>query len=94
MVLASLGLAFPGQDKIALNLKKKELSKRGTGWDNSYDGILNFECPAGQSVYSIESQHDNYYEDRPSVWAVALGPFQTTALGHVRCIIVYTKQLA
>uniref|UniRef100_A0A673FGV5 Hemagglutinin/amebocyte aggregation factor n=1 Tax=Sinocyclocheilus rhinocerous TaxID=307959 RepID=A0A673FGV5_9TELE len=29
-------------------------------------GVLNFKCPAGQSISSITSQHHNHYEDR--VW--------------------------
>uniref|UniRef100_A0A8C2EU29 Hemagglutinin/amebocyte aggregation factor-like n=1 Tax=Cyprinus carpio TaxID=7962 RepID=A0A8C2EU29_CYPCA len=39
---------------------------RAQGWRNSYDGVLNFQCPAGQSISSITSEHNNNYEDR--VW--------------------------
>ncbi|XP_051976572.1 hemagglutinin/amebocyte aggregation factor-like [Xyrauchen texanus] len=33
-------------------------------WQNNYDEPLNFNCPPGQSIHSIKSQHDNSKEDR------------------------------
>ncbi|XP_058613972.1 hemagglutinin/amebocyte aggregation factor-like [Onychostoma macrolepis] len=50
----------------ALLLILTGLLARGQGWKNSYDGVLNFQCPAGQSISSITSEHNNRYEDR--VW--------------------------
>ncbi|KAL1257200.1 hypothetical protein QQF64_012745, partial [Cirrhinus molitorella] len=35
-------------------------------WKNTYDGPLTFNCPEGQSISSITSEHNNYYEDR--IW--------------------------
>ncbi|KAF4115342.1 hemagglutinin/amebocyte aggregation factor-like [Onychostoma macrolepis] len=33
-------------------------------WENGYDQPLDFDCPAGQSISYIKSQHDNRREDR------------------------------
>ena len=35
-------------------------------WDNSYDHALHRVCPANSAISSIESRHNNHYEDR--VW--------------------------
>ncbi|XP_073694652.1 dermatopontin-like [Garra rufa] len=35
-------------------------------WENAYDQPLDFNCPAGQTISSIKSQHDNSKEDR--IW--------------------------
>uniref|UniRef100_A0A8C9T4L3 Si:dkey-14d8.6 n=1 Tax=Scleropages formosus TaxID=113540 RepID=A0A8C9T4L3_SCLFO len=33
-------------------------------WENDYDGVLHFQCPAGQSISKISSTHHNHHEDR------------------------------
>ncbi|KAF4114841.1 hypothetical protein G5714_005064 [Onychostoma macrolepis] len=33
-------------------------------WDNSYDQPVDFNCPAGQTISYIKSEHHNHYEDR------------------------------
>ena len=35
-------------------------------WVNNYDQSLHFECPAGEHLNRLESQHSNRHEDR--VW--------------------------
>jgi len=35
-----------------------------SGWKNSWDGVLNLDCPANQVLYGVESYHDNGREDR------------------------------
>ncbi|KAL1257196.1 hypothetical protein QQF64_012741 [Cirrhinus molitorella] len=51
---------------VTLLLLLTGLLTRARGWQNSYDGPLNFKCPAGQSIYSITSENNDHYEDR--VW--------------------------
>lgn len=34
------------------------------GWMNAMDKELNFKCPAGSTIYEINSKHDNFFEDR------------------------------
>ena len=36
------------------------------GWINDYDQPVHFQCPDGQFLSKIDSQHDNGHEDR--VW--------------------------
>ncbi|XP_052388297.1 hemagglutinin/amebocyte aggregation factor-like [Carassius gibelio] len=52
--------------RVVLFLLLTAVVGRARGWKNRYDGILNFNCPAGQSISSITSEHNNNYEDR--VW--------------------------
>ncbi|KAK9975740.1 hypothetical protein ABG768_020976 [Culter alburnus] len=50
--------------RVALFLLLTGLLASGQGWSNSYDEPLNFKCPPGQSISSITSTHNNFYEDR------------------------------
>ncbi|XP_050990394.1 hemagglutinin/amebocyte aggregation factor-like [Labeo rohita] len=51
---------------VALLLLLTGLLGCSRGWQNSYDGPLNFQCPTGQSISSITSENNDHYEDR--VW--------------------------
>ncbi|XP_073706335.1 hemagglutinin/amebocyte aggregation factor-like [Garra rufa] len=51
---------------VALLLLLIGLLGRSHGWHNRYDGLLNFNCPGGQSISSITSEHNNKHEDR--IW--------------------------
>jgi len=35
-----------------------------TGWQNSFDGALNFQCGESRALMGVSSEHSNYYEDR------------------------------
>ncbi|XP_016373981.1 uncharacterized protein LOC107713070 [Sinocyclocheilus rhinocerous] len=50
--------------EVALFLFLTGLLGRAQGWQNNYDGPLNFNCPAGQSISSITSENSNHHEDR------------------------------
>ncbi|XP_016299501.1 hemagglutinin/amebocyte aggregation factor-like [Sinocyclocheilus anshuiensis] len=50
--------------RVALFLLLTGLLATGQGWENDYDQPLNFNCPSGQSISSIRSEHHNFYEDR------------------------------
>ncbi|XP_050405715.1 millepora cytotoxin-1-like [Patella vulgata] len=33
-------------------------------WVNKYDGPVSYECPPGEELAQILSEHSNHYEDR------------------------------
>ncbi|TRY67197.1 hypothetical protein TCAL_13161 [Tigriopus californicus] len=39
-----------------------------SAWDNDYDGFLKKECPPNDSIYEVQSIHDNHHEDRVWDW--------------------------
>ncbi|KAK2894419.1 hypothetical protein QQF64_012740 [Cirrhinus molitorella] len=65
---------------IPLLLLLTGLLASGQGWKNTYDGDLNFNCPAGQAISSITSEHRNKQEDR--VWDFGC---QTTYSQSTQC---------
>ncbi|XP_043120114.1 hemagglutinin/amebocyte aggregation factor-like [Puntigrus tetrazona] len=49
---------------VALFLLLAGLLEHSRGWENSFDGPLDFSCPAGHSISSVTSENSNYHEDR------------------------------
>lgn len=74
LVALTSAATLPEQVNAALHTGLRAIFKRAEGWDNSYDGVLNFECPVGQSISTIDSQHDNGYEDRQFRLTCRVGP--------------------
>ncbi|KAM4676748.1 hemagglutinin/amebocyte aggregation factor-like isoform 1-T1 [Discoglossus pictus] len=59
-------------DQASSNQTAPSLSVRQKRWVNSFDEELHYVCPVSESINSIISQHNNWYEDR--VWDFTCKP--------------------
>lgn len=57
--------------QIGVDATNSTGTQRQLYWQNVWDGQHYFECPSGQSVRRIESEHSNFYEDRRWIWSCA-----------------------
>ncbi|XP_076444205.1 hemagglutinin/amebocyte aggregation factor-like isoform X2 [Babylonia areolata] len=57
---------------IAVSVLHVALSTVAASWINNYDDPTNFNCPDGQFLSHINSEHSNHHEDR--VWNFGCSP--------------------
>ncbi|TRY67485.1 hypothetical protein TCAL_13961, partial [Tigriopus californicus] len=64
-----------------------------SAWDNDYDGFLKKECLPNDSIYEVESVHNDHHEDRMWDWRCQPSGYEFESCSWSRDVNQYDEPL-